>query len=283
MALIPWPKVMGTQIAVLIGAAAATPFWQVAALERIPLLLLGSSMASAASFVLNQWFEIDLDSRMPRTQNRPLVQGLVSPLAALLLGLFLLLGGLGILWMGVNPAVSMATAMIALLYFLYTPLKQITSWNTFVGALSGAFLPLSGWLAVRPSELDPTIYAMCLMLFAWQYPHAHSIAVLYAQDYRKAGLKMLPAMEGGLKPALWWSYLGSAVMALAALWPFVERRFGFPYAIVAAVGCVVVVRGAVKMLRDPQIENARSLLKWTLILQPLMLTALILDLFLRHL
>jgi heme O synthase-like polyprenyltransferase len=50
---------------------------------------------------------------------------------------------------------------------IYTPLKQVTLYNTWVGALVGAIPPLMGWAAAA-GQLEPGAGVLATALFCWQ-------------------------------------------------------------------------------------------------------------------
>ncbi len=96
-------------------------------------------------------------------------------------------------------ALNMLTAALGLFTFLsylfiYTPLKTRTPWCTFLGAFPGAMPPLVGWAAARG---DVSLQSVVLfgILFFWQFPHFYSIAMMYREDYARAGIRMLPVVE----------------------------------------------------------------------------------------
>src|SRR5262249_47918535 len=78
--------------------------------------------------------------------------------------------------------------------FLYTPLKTRTHWCTFIGAFPGALPPLLGWTAVRHQIGVESLILFAIMFF-WQFPHFHAISTMYCEDYRQAGIRMLPVVE----------------------------------------------------------------------------------------
>ncbi len=160
----------------------------------------GTSLVAAASMVLNQWMERDVDALMTRTHRRPIPSGRVDPAEALGFGLVLAVLGIGILEMSVNSLASLIAALTLLSYlFLYTPLKRQTAWCTLVGALPGALPPLIGWAAARGTIWDSGAAVIFMILFLWQMPHFYAIAWIFRQDYARAGLQVLSVSdpEGG--------------------------------------------------------------------------------------
>ncbi len=105
------------------------------------------------------------------------------------------LGGLAYLWFTTNWQATLLTGLTSASYLLvYTPMKQVHPICTFLGAFPGAMPPLLGWVAVR-GRIDPEAIVLFAIMFFWQFPHFHSIAWLYREDYENAGVRMLPVVE----------------------------------------------------------------------------------------
>ena len=119
-------------------------------LLRLLHTLLGTALAAGGTLALNQYVERDLDARMDRTRHRPLPDGRLLPVEALVFGIALLVGGLAYLQIAVGaPAALVTTAIAATYLLLYTPLKPVTSLCSLVGAVPGALPPVAGWAAAR--------------------------------------------------------------------------------------------------------------------------------------
>ena len=136
--------------------------------------------------------EIDRDSKMKRTGNRPLVRGAVSKEAAI--GLGCLTGSTGgiLLGMGTDPITTMlGVGNIGLYAGLYTYLKPRSELNTWVGAVVGAIPPVMGWTAAGGSILDPEAVMLGSTLFLWQFPHFFALNWMYRTDYKRGGFSMV--------------------------------------------------------------------------------------------
>lgn len=161
--------------------------------------LIGTAMTAAGASVLNQVVERKHDALMPRTRNRPVVAGRISPLEAYIFGIALGIVGVVILASCVNVLTAVLGAATLLLYVLvYTPLKRVTTLNTVIGAIPGAIPPVMGFTAVH-NALSPDAIALFAILFFWQMPHFLAIAVLYRRDYALGGFKMLPVVDEDLE------------------------------------------------------------------------------------
>jgi heme o synthase len=152
-------------------------------------------LVSAGAAALNQVIEREIDANMLRTQRRPLAAGRLSVAHATGFGLALVLGGSIALALITNFVTGLLALVTAATYLLvYTPLKPVSTLCTFIGAFPGAMPPLLGWTALR-GRVEPEALALFAILFVWQFPHFFSIAWLYSEDYERAGIRMLPAVE----------------------------------------------------------------------------------------
>ena len=153
-------------------------------------------LLAGASSALNMWMEREFDARMKRTAQRPLAAGRVSPRLGLLFGLALT--ALSLLWLAwrVNALTAwIGGATWASYLFVYTPLKRVSSISTWVGAVPGALPPVMGWTAATGSMSEAAL-ALFLVLFFWQIPHFLAIAVMYEDEYKAAGFKVMPFEQG---------------------------------------------------------------------------------------
>lgn len=173
----------------------------------LTFLSLGTFLSCASANTFNMLFEPKYDAMMSRTRNRPLVRGLISSRAAALFGIACGVGGITMLYFGTNPTVAGLSALNIFLYAgVYTPMKRLSPWNTWVGAIVGGIPPLMGWCAAAGeaatsehhswrdllvSENAIGGWLLAALLFAWQFPHFNSLSYTIRDDYRQAGHKML--------------------------------------------------------------------------------------------
>jgi protoheme IX farnesyltransferase len=168
------------------------------------LSLLGTSLIVASANVLNMWWERDTDGLMARTRQRPLPAGRLAPDVALFFGLAL--GASSIPMLVAVNALTAGLGVLALATYVlaYTPLKRQTSLALWVGAVPGAMPPLMGWTSVTGSLWSSSTHGAAglggilifLFLFAWQLPHFNAIALFRAEDYARAGLKVVSVERG---------------------------------------------------------------------------------------
>jgi protoheme IX farnesyltransferase len=158
--------------------------------------LAGTGLIVVGANALNMYLERELDGRMSRTRERPLPAGRMAPWVALAFGLFASVVALPILWVGAGPITALlAAAANASYVLLYTPLKQRSWLALLVGAVPGAMPPLLGWTAAT-GHIDAGGLALFGILFVWQVPHFHAIALFRRAEYARAGLKVLPNRAG---------------------------------------------------------------------------------------
>ena len=159
--------------------------------QHFILTLLGSCMISSGAGALNHFAESESDKVMYRTSLRPIPAGIISSKNAMIFGVALILIGSALLYSFINPLTCVLALITALMYlFVYTPLKKLTWLNTSIGAIPGSLPPIGGWVASTGS-LDPEAWILFAILFLWQHPHFYAIALMFKDDYKKAGLKML--------------------------------------------------------------------------------------------
>ena len=157
--------------------------------------LVGTLLVASGTATLNQWMEKTWDGQMRRTAQRPLPSGRVSSREAFLFGALLSVSGglyLALLVNGLSSLLAMSTLLSYLL--VYTPLKRRTPLCTLLGAFPGAMPTLIGWAGAADS-LSPQAGCLFAILFLWQFPHFLAIALMYREDYARAGYRMLPDFD----------------------------------------------------------------------------------------
>jgi protoheme IX farnesyltransferase len=244
---------------------------------RLPATLLGTALSAAGASVLNQVIERRRDALMPRTRNRPLPTGRVGYPEALGYGIGLVIGGMAVLAVLVNPITAALSAFTIFSYvFVYTPLKPITPWNTIVGAIPGAVPPMMGWTAVR-GQLDPQALVLLAILFLWQVPHFLAIAILYKQDYAAGGFKMLPVVDDTLSATGRQIVLFSAALLVASVLPSFLGMTSLPYFTIAVLMGLAFLSFGMGCATTGSRADARKLFLVSIIYLPLLLAAMMLN------
>lgn len=155
------------------------------------------ALASGAAGAVNMWYERDVDALMERTRGRPLPQGRIDPAEALSFGVVLSVFSVLLMGIALNWVAAGLLAAASLFYiFVYTVwLKRRTPQNIVIGGAAGAFPPMIGWAAVTGDVALPGLLMFALIFF-WTPPHFWALALYRSADYKKAGIPMLPAVEG---------------------------------------------------------------------------------------
>ena len=157
--------------------------------------LAGTLLVASGTATLNQWMERVWDGQMRRTASRPLPAGRVTAREALCFGILLSMAGGLYLALAVNRLAALLAVSTLLSYLLiYTPLKRKTPLCTLLGAFPGAMPTLIGW-AGASAGIDGQAWFLFALLFLWQFPHFLAIALMYREDYARAGYKMLPQFD----------------------------------------------------------------------------------------
>ena len=158
---------------------------------------LGIGLCAGAAAVVNHVVDRRIDALMARTHKRPLAQGRVEPLAALLFALALALLGMATLLLFTNPLTAWLTLASLIGYaVIYTGfLKRATPQNIVIGGLAGAAPPLLGWVAVS-GQVSAEPLLLVLIIFAWTPPHFWALAIQRKAEYAKADIPMLPVTHG---------------------------------------------------------------------------------------
>lgn len=247
-----------------------------------PLLLvhtlIGTALVAGGASAWNQYLERDTDSRMRRTENRPLPAHRLEPREVAAFGSLLGIGGVFYLaFLTPHVLAALVAGFTFVTYvFVYTPLKRVTTLNTLVGAIPGALPPVIGWSAVRGS-IGPEVVALFLVVFLWQVPHFLAIAWIYRHEYARAGLVMLPTVDpdGDVTGRQMIAYCMALVPV--SLVPVFLGRTGSLYMWGAAALGLAFLGFAVQFMRCRSTKAARHVLRASLVYLPVLLALLFID------
>jgi heme o synthase len=244
---------------------------------RAANVLVGTLMAAAGTLALNQCAERRLDALMDRTRRRPLPDGRLQPLPALLFATALTSAGIMYLAVAVGIAAGALAFVTTLLYLgVYTPLKTRSALCMLVGAVPGALPPVTGWVAAR-GDLELGAAILFAIVFLWQLPHTLAIAHLYRDDYARAGVRVLPVVDAQGTMANR-QIVGSTLALLAvSVLPTVIGVSGTRYFATACALGLGLLGVAVAHASAPSAGSARRVLVATLLYLPLLLAVLALD------
>ncbi len=254
----------------------------IAAPEGIPLPLLlhalvGTALVAGGAAALNQAWEHETDRLMRRTSLRPIPDGRLRVADGTWFGTLLSAIGLIELTWKVNPLAAMVAAATLVSYvFVYTPLKRRTSLSTLVGAVPGALPPVIGWAAATGTISVPAIVLFGIV-FLWQMPHFLAIAWLYRDDYRHAGIPLLPVLEPDGRRTGRQALLYAAALLPVSLLPAALHIAGAPYSVLATlIGCGLIALSA-RFARERSTRTARQLFLYSIVYLPLLWGALVAD------
>ncbi len=245
------------------------------------ILLLGTILVSSSAGVLNQLIELDLDSKMTRTMTRPLVLKTIPTWHAILMAIAFFSTGVWLLFSYINPLTATIAMLTCFLYVVvYTPLKTKTWLNTFFGSFPGALPILGGWAAAT-GTLHFEVWPLFLVLFTWQHPHFYALAIMYKEDYSKAGFKMLPVVAPNLESTVRQSLIYTVLMILSSAIPFFLAISGFVYLVGVLMIGFMMFFYAFRLWRSKTLSSARKLFFSSIIYLPLWFLVIIIDFYLR--
>ena len=160
------------------------------------LTMAGSALVIAGGCILNNWYDVDIDPIMSRTKSRPTVTGNISLHTTLVLGMGITAIGLILLLFTTITAALIALFGWLVYVVVYTMwAKRKYTLNTAIGSFSGAVPPLIGWAAIDPN-LHIVPIGLFLVMFIWQTPHFLALAMKKRDEYKAAGVPMLPVVHG---------------------------------------------------------------------------------------
>jgi protoheme IX farnesyltransferase len=205
------------------------------------------------------WYDRDIDAIMRRTRNRPIPAGRIQPGPALGFGVTLAVGSVLVMGLAVNlPAALILALSICFYVFVYTAwLKRRTPQNIVIGGAAGAFPPVIGWAAVTGSvDLIPLV--LFAIVFIWTPPHFWSLALWANDDYRRAGVPMLPVVAGA-KETRRQILLYTLVLVPVSLVPFFVGFSGPLFGVGAGLLGAVFLERVYRVMTDLQDETGVSL------------------------
>jgi protoheme IX farnesyltransferase len=193
--------------------------------------LLGTSLIIASACVFNNYIDRNIDSRMARTKNRALVSGLIRPVNALIFGLILGVIGVAILTIYTNLFVVFIGISAFLIYVvLYGMVKRRSIHGTLVGTAPGAASMVAGYCAVS-NNINTAAVILFIIMVTWQMAHFYAIAISRLDDYKSAGIPVLPAVKGIRNTEIQMlAYIGIFIVATLCL-----TFFGYTGYVFAAV------------------------------------------------
>ena len=249
-------------------------------LPRLALALpatVGIWLVASAAAAFNCLVEQVIDSKMARTAWRPTAKGELSQRQALVFSAVLCAAGSGLLYVWVNPLTMWLTFATFVGYaVVYTVvLKPLTPQNIVIGGASGAMPPVLGWAAMR-NDVGPEALVMCLIIFLWTPPHFWALALYRVEDYRRAGLPMLPVTHGSDFTRLN-VLLYTLVLFAGTLLPFIIGMSGWLYLASAVLLGLGFIGYGYALWRNYSDALARKTFRFSILYLSLLFAALLID------
>lgn len=249
---------------------------------QLMLTLLGGTLASASANTFNCVVDRDIDYVMERTRSRPLPSGRIQPYQAITFGSILGVLSFALLAAFINPLSAwLALSGILFYVFVYTlGLKRTSTQNIVIGGAAGAIPPLVGWAAVT-GDLSPSAWVLFGIIFLWTPPHFWALALMLRDDYRKAGIPMLPVVKGTeetVKQILLYTLLMVPMTLL--LYPL--GTMGLFYAVSASILGILFIARSWRLLSFPDDkQEARVVFKFSILYLMLLFAAMAMDSIIR--
>ena len=226
------------------------------------LLAIGGYLMVGASNAFNQIIEKDTDALMKRTMNRPLPAGRMHVSMAMVIAVSFTILGLAILY-SINPKSALFGAISIFLYTsVYTPLKSVTPLAVFVGAIPGAIPFMLGWVAATDDfSIEPGM--LFLIQFFWQFPHFWAIAWLQYDEYKKAGINLMPMGQKN-KKAVVQIIIYTICLIIVSVIPVLKVTgnfyiYPFTAIIIAFLGGIMLFY-SIKLYKNQTSKEARQLM-----------------------
>ncbi|WP_052263701.1 heme o synthase [Comamonas thiooxydans] len=259
----------------MVLAVPGAPGWQ--DWGRMLVACAGIWLVAAAAAAFNCLVERSIDARMKRTAWRPTARGELSHSQALLFSALLCAAGAAILLLAVNALTLWLTLATFIGYaVIYTlVLKPLTPQNIVIGGASGAMPPVLGWAAMT-GQVGHEALLLFLIIFLWTPPHFWALALYRVEDYRRAGLPMLPVTHGNAFTRLQ-VFLYTLVLFAGCLLPFVVGMSGYLYLFAAVILGLGFCGYGWALLRNYSDVLARKTFRFSLIHLSLLFAALLVD------
>jgi protoheme IX farnesyltransferase len=246
------------------------------------ITLLGGTLAAGGANAINMYVDRDIDRLMQRTAGRPLVTGLIAPRNALVFAVGLEALAFAVLWAGANLLSACLALSAALFYvFVYTLwLKRTSRQNIVIGGAAGAVPVLVGWSAVTGS-LSWAPVVLFVIMFLWTPPHFWALAIKHMDDYRAAGVPMLPVvapLHQVLRQMTWYTI----AMAIGTLVLAQVGHLGPIYVAGAGILGTVFIGGTMSLSYRPDPATAMRLFGYSITYVTLLFGVLTLDVLVRH-
>ena len=234
---------------------------------------------AGAAGALNMWYERDIDAKMQRTSQRPIVKGRVAADDALGFGIFLSLGSFALMGLSTNwLAAGLLMGANFFYVFVYTIwLKRLTPQNIVIGGAAGAFPPMIGWAAVT-GDISPTAMILFMIIFLWTPPHFWALSLFINRDYEKANIPMMNVVAGP-RSTKWQMLLYTLLLIPVSMVPSLLGSTGGLYALVALLLGVLFLGLNIAVLfeREGAYTAAKRMFGYSIIYLFILFAAMVFD------
>lgn len=215
--------------------------------------LLGILLLAMGSSALNEVQEHRFDALMPRTANRPIPRGDLSPAQAAVIATVMAVCGFLVLWLAHNLTSALLGALALGWYNgFYTPLKRISAFAVVPGSLIGALPPAIGWTAAGGSLADPSVLVLAFVFFIWQVPHFWLLVGLHAEGYEDAGYPTLVSVFGRPRLSRLTFTWTCGTAAACGLLPMFRVLVSWPAELMLGLGATWLIAGSLPLLKPGQ-------------------------------
>jgi len=215
--------------------------------------LLGILLLAMGSSALNEVQEHRFDALMPRTANRPIPRGDLTPARAAIIATVMAVSGFLVLLLAHNLTSALLGALALAWYNgFYTPLKRISAFAVVPGSLIGALPPAIGWTAAGGGVTDPSVLALAFVFFIWQVPHFWLLVGLHAEGYEEAGYPTLVTLFGRPRLSRLTFTWTCGTAAACGLLPLFRVLVSWPAEIMLGVGAIWLIIGSLPLLKPGQ-------------------------------
>lgn len=246
-------------------------------IQLMAITLIGGTLAAGGANAINMYIDRDIDKLMVRTQNRPLVTGVLTPREAMIFAIVLEILAFLVLWAGANllAAVLAVSAMLFYVFVYSLWLKRTSKQNIVIGGAAGAMPVLVGWAAVTNS-LGWAPVVLFVVIFLWTPPHFWALAIRHADDYKAAGVPMMPVVVS-LERTVRSMTIYAVLLTLSTLVLVPVADLGWIYGITALVFGVAFVIGSIRLGSDPSPKRSMRLFTFSITYVTAVFVALTLD------
>jgi len=243
----------------------------------IVFTLLGGTIAIGGAQAMNAYIDRDLDRKMKRTRQRPIAAGRIRPGSALIFGFTLTIAAFLLMVLTVNQISALLTLGAAAYYVIVYShiLKLRTSQNIVIGGAAGAAPALIGWAAAT-NELSLTAFWLFAIVFVWTPPHTWALALVMKDDYKNAGVPMLPVVAGE-RAAAKQIFIYSLILVPITLAIAPVASLGWIYVTIATLLGIFFLALDIILMRTQSLVIARNIFAYSMLYLCLLFLAMVLD------